>query len=206
MNKSLLNENDSSAKENIKSQELEKQHNEILDEIVKLLHKQIKGWSVIVKYLIGFCFLVISIVSILILIWQSLDFNKFASWSKYSIVTSIIGLLDYIPVEIIIIIGFLASALSFILSPIVEKFLLISLTIVALYWSLYNKQWVAFGAALVMVAYIILRLGIFDKYLNEYIKGLAKYCSLIVILLLIFNIIFKDQFLSAQKTINLIAN
>jgi hypothetical protein len=171
---------------------------ELKDILVKLLFDQIIKLNAIFRYIIGLCFALVAIATILLLCYLSFP-SMLKNWRKFSVFSILFSFLESVNIEFFIIIGFISASLSYFLHPVVEKILLVAVVVFALYWSITNKQYLALFSTIFMIFYIIARFDIFAMFLTKggktysYIANLTTYTSLFVIVFLILNVIFTNN-------------
>jgi hypothetical protein len=171
---------------------------DLTDILVKLLFEQIDKLNAIFKYIIGLCFALISIATILLLCYLTFP-SMLKNWRKFNVFSILFSFLESVNIEFFLIIGFISASLSYFLHPVVEKILLVVIVLFALYWSFANKQYLAFISAIFMIFYIFARFDVFAMFLDrnkstyKYIANLTTYTSLFVIVFLVLNVVFTNN-------------
>jgi len=158
------------------------------DILLASITSMIENLSELTKSILGFVFSIASTLINIIILYVS--FPGIKSWGKFQLINLVGFVLEFIPVEAFMSIGFIMCSLSSYMHQYVEIGLTLMLSISSFYWSFSNGQWLALVASVFMFLYALLRTGLFS-FLPNYILGLFKYTSLVVFGLLASNLAFN---------------
>jgi hypothetical protein len=158
------------------------------DIIMESISKMIDKLGDLTKRILGFVFSLVATLINCIIFYVS--FPGIKTWKAFYMLNIFGSILDVIPTEAYITLGFTMCCLSNYLNVYVGIGLTMMLALTSLYWAYANGQWLALAASAIMFFYALMRTGVLE-FLPDYILGMFRYTSFVVIGLLASNLTFN---------------